>query len=94
MYYQSLSEEKPVYKPALERWNRYKSIWIKHWPEFEKIYPHRFEKLYGQLDEEKVDEVKKFLQCGEFKNGFQRHICPDCGLALIVPFTKVGYNTL
>ena len=87
MYYQSLCEEKPVYKPALERWNQYKSIWIKHWPEFEKIYPSRFEKLYGPLDEEKVDEVKKLVQCGEFKNGFQRHICPDCGLTLIVPFT-------
>lgn len=69
MYCQSLCEEKPVYKPALVRWNQYELIWIKHWAEFEK--------LYGPLDEDKVDEVKKLVQCGEFKNGFQRHVCPD-----------------
>jgi len=63
MYYTSLCEEKPVYKPALE-------------------------KFYGPLDEEKIDEVKKLVQCRKFQNGFQRHICPDCGLILIVPFSQ------
>jgi hypothetical protein len=48
---------------------------------------HRFEKIYGPLSEEKSDEVIKLIKCGKFKNGFQRHTCPDCGTVLVVPFT-------
>jgi len=37
------------YKPGLERWSLYKSIWIKHWKEFQKIYQEKYETTYGLL---------------------------------------------
>jgi hypothetical protein len=86
VYFASPVEGKPEYKPALERWYQYKTTWTRHWFEFKRIYPYRFEKLYGSLDEEKSDEVIKLIKCGKFKNGFQRHKCPDCGSILAVPF--------
>ena len=87
MYYSSPAEGKPEYSPAIERWSLYKTIWTRHWFEFKRIYPHRFENLYGPLSDEKSDEVIKLIQCGKFKNGFQRHTCPDWGTVLVVPFT-------
>jgi len=53
MYCESLSEHKPPYTPGRERWNMYRSVWIRHWPEFNGIYPHRYEAMYGMLDDEK-----------------------------------------
>jgi len=86
VYYASPAEGKPEYKPALERCSLYKTIWTRHWFEFKRIDPRRFEKIYGPLSEDKADEVIKLIQCGEFKNGFQYHTCPDCGSVLVVPF--------
>ena len=87
MYCESLCNDKPAYTPGLDRWNMYRSVWTRHWAEFKIIYPQRFEAMYGPLDDEKCDEVKKLIACGTFSNGFQRHTCPECGTVLIVPFT-------
>ncbi len=87
MYCESLCIDKPAYTPALKRRNMYRSVWSRHWPEFKEIYPLKFEAMCGPLDDEKLDEVKKLIECGEFSNGFQRHTCPDCGTVLIVPST-------
>lgn len=57
------------------------------WPDFQKVYLLRFQKIYGPLTEEKKEQVAKLIQCGKFQNRFQRHICPDCGTMLVVPFT-------
>ncbi|TAL38084.1 MAG: IS91 family transposase [Spirochaetes bacterium] len=87
MYLSSESNSHPPYRPGLDRWSMYKSIWLRHWSEFRKLYPERFAKLYGPLDEEKAEEVHKLIRCGKYQNGFRMHTCPDCGTILVVPFT-------
>lgn len=87
MYICSENKEKPIYQPGLERWSAYKTLWTRHWVEFQKIYPYRFKKIYGPLTEEKKEQVRKLIQCGKFQNGFQRHTCLNCGTVLVVPFT-------
>ncbi len=88
MYVCSEQNKKPEYIPGLERWSMYKTLWSRHWQDFYKIYPYRYEKIYGSLGKEKIIEVKKLIDCGNFRNGFQRHTCLDCGTVLIVPFSR------
>jgi hypothetical protein len=66
MYICSEDKEKPPYQPGLERWSAYKTLRTRHWAEFQKIYPYRFEKIYGPLTEEKKDQVRKLILCGKF----------------------------
>ena len=79
--------KKPNYIPALERASQYKSIWQRHWKEFVNQYDRRFKAIYGELTEEKIEEVEKLLGCGDFLNGFQRYSCEECDINLIVPFS-------
>jgi len=53
----------------------------------QKVYPYRFQNIYGPLTEEKKVQVRKLIQCGKFQNGFQRYTCPNCETVLIVPFS-------
>ena len=87
MYIFSEKQQKPIYIPGHERWSMYKSVWIRHWPDFQKVYPYRFQKIYGPLKDDKKEQVAKLIQCGKFQNGFQRLTCPDCSTMLVVPFT-------
>jgi len=32
-------KEKTPYQPGLERWSMYKTLWTRHWSDFQKIYP-------------------------------------------------------
>ena len=75
MYCASACEEKTGYTPALERWNMYRSVWIRHWPEFKAIYQHKFEAMYGPFDDEKRDEVKK-LSMREIQQRFPAPYMP------------------
>jgi hypothetical protein len=65
------------YLPGLERWSDYKTLWIRHWEGFLKIYRERFEETYGPLTEEKREEAVKLIRCGKFANGFRMHRCPS-----------------
>lgn len=87
MYISSEQNLKPQYHPGLERWSPYKTLWVRNWNNFQKIYQLRFQELYGPLTDEKKEQVEKLIRCGKFQNGFQRHTCHDCGTVLIVPFT-------
>ena len=78
MYICSNDKIKPAYLPAFERWSLYKSIWMNHWEEFQRIYNTRFLSKYGELSDGKKEEVEKLLGCGNFQNGFQRYSCEEC----------------
>ena len=77
----------PPYRPGMDRKSLYKSVWQRYWHEFREIYPERFSYQYGELTPEKSFEVSKLLSCGDYRNGFRKHICPECGTVLMVPFT-------
>jgi DNA-directed RNA polymerase subunit RPC12/RpoP len=46
---------------------------------FAQVYPERYQKSYGFLRPAIPASVKKFLKCGDLKEGFARVRCPDCG---------------
>ncbi|TFH39636.1 MAG: hypothetical protein E4G96_08890 [Chrysiogenales bacterium] len=77
----------PPYRPGMDRKSAYKSVWTRHWHDFMKIYPDRFDETYGELTGEKRFEVSRLLACGDFRNGFRKHTCPECGTVLMVPFS-------
>ena len=87
MYLCSTTPKNLSYRPGLDRWSLYKSIWQRHWKGFCELYPERLEPEYGPLPVKKKAEVAKLLRCGDFNNGFRKHTCPDCGTVLVVPFT-------
>jgi hypothetical protein len=77
----------PPYRPGMDRQSLYKGVWRRYWREFRDIYPERFPPLYGDLSDEKTSEVLKLISCGDYRNGFRKHVCPECGTVLMVPFT-------
>ncbi len=81
------SSARPTYRPGLERWSAYKTLWIRHWEGFRAAYGRLFEKTYGPLTVGKIVEAEKLIRCGKFANGFRMHRCPGCGVVLAVPFT-------
>jgi hypothetical protein len=85
--YLRTSDIAPPYRPGMDRKSAYKSVWTRHWCAFRDMYPDRLESLYGPLTDDKIAEVSKLLSCGDFRNGFRKHTCPDCGTVLMVPFT-------
>ncbi len=77
----------PPYRPGMDRKSDYKSVWQKYWHGFRVLYSEQFEPVYGGLPGEKALEVSKLLSCSDYRNGFRKHVCPDCGTVLMVPFT-------
>ena len=87
MYITSVNPVRKAYTPGYRRNSLYKGIWSRHWPVFRALYGSRFVKRFGELKEGKISEVQKLLDCGDFKNGYRKHTCDNCGTVFIVPFT-------
>ncbi len=85
--YLRTSDIAPPYRPGMDRKSAYKSVWQRHWRYFREIYPERFAPIYGRLSDDKISEVMKLLSCGDYRNGFRKHACPECGTVLMVLFT-------
>ncbi len=85
--YLRTSDIAPPYRPGMDRQSLYKGVWRRYWREFRDIYSERFTSLYGDLSDEKISEALKLLSCGDYRNGFRKHACPECGTVLMVPFT-------
>ncbi len=85
--YLRTSDITPPYRPGMDRQSLYKGVWQRYWHEFREQYQKNFAPLYGDLTEEKISEVLKLLSCGDYRNGFRKHVCPECGTVLMVPFT-------
>jgi hypothetical protein len=81
--YLRTNEIAPPYRPGMDRQSLYNSVWRRHWRAFTEIYPERFIGIYGELSGEKIFEVLKLLSCGDYRNGFRKHTCPDCGAQMI-----------
>jgi hypothetical protein len=81
--YLRTSDIAPPYRPGMDRKTAYKTVWQLHLHDFKRAYPERFAPLYGELTPEKISEVSKLLSCGDYRNGFRKHICPECGAKMI-----------
>jgi hypothetical protein len=87
MYISNAEHTKPPYSPGVKRWSLYRSLWLKYSKPFLSGYINHFQSRFGVLTDEKIDEVKKLIECGEFGNGFVVHSCLHCGTKLVIPFT-------
>jgi ribosomal protein S27E len=59
----------------------------KHFDEFERVYPDRYQERYGFFRPVIRKAVDAFLGCGDLREGFARVRCPDCGHNLFVAFS-------
>lgn len=57
------------------------------YPEFEAVYEERYQERYGFWRPIIGTVVRKFLECGDLKQGFARVRCPECHEELFVPFS-------
>lgn len=85
--YLRTSDIAPLYRPGMDRESLYKGVWRRYWHKFREQYREDLSPLYGGLTEEKIPEVLKLLSCGDCRNGFRKHVCPECGTVFMVPFT-------
>jgi hypothetical protein len=82
MYILNAENTKLPYAPGVKRWSLCRSLWLKYSKPFLSGYANHFQSLFGVLTVEKIDEVKKLIECGEFNNGFVVHSCLYCGAKL------------
>jgi len=56
------------------------------------LWEERFEGRYGFWREFVDEQVRRYLDCGLFENGFARVWCPDCCEEYLLAFShKTGY---
>lgn len=87
MYIEDTQNGEHPYAPGVTRWSLYRSLWRKYVRQFYARYENSFAARFGNLTREKIDEVTKLIDCGQFTNGFVFHTCPTCGTKLAIPFT-------
>jgi hypothetical protein len=53
------------------------------------VYPQKYEKRFGELQEYQINTVEKFLSCSNPHNGFSYVECSNenCGNNCVVPFS-------
>ena len=84
-----LQKPAPVYRPRRPRQSPLYRIIEQFFPQFEQLYPERYEKRYGFWRPVIGDVVRKFLRCGDLHFGFARVRCSgsECGHEMFVPFS-------
>lgn len=61
-----------------------------HFLEFEECYDDLFQKQYGFYRSVISHVVRKYLECGDLREGFARIKCPDCHHEFILAFSCRG----
>ena len=71
----------PIYRPRRPRESPLYRLIERFFPQFEHLYPNRYEKRYGFWRPIIGDVVRKFLRCGDLHFGFARVRCSGskCG---------------
>jgi Transposase zinc-binding domain len=57
------------------------------YPQFEAVYPERYQERYGFWRPMIGTVVGKFLECGDLKHGFARARCPKCHKEFFVAYS-------
>jgi hypothetical protein len=78
-----------LYRPRRPRESPLFRLIERFFPQFEEIYPDRYEKRYGYWRPIVGRVARKFLRCGDLQFGFARVRCSDsqCGHEMFVPFS-------
>lgn len=61
-----------------------------HFEEFERVYPEKYADTYGYFRPVIGDVVRKYLVCGDLREGFARVRCDECGHEYLLPFSCKG----
>ena len=61
-----------------------------HYEEFERVYPERYEKVFGRFRPVIGKVVRKYLACGDLREGFARVRCPGCGHEYLLAYSCKG----
>jgi hypothetical protein len=83
------SEIKGYYTPHFHFKTQLYKIFNDNWKEFLEVYPQKYEKRFGELQEYQINTVEKFLSCSNPHNGFSYVECSNenCGNSYVVPFS-------
>jgi len=67
-----------VYRPRHPQESPFYQLVERFYPEFEAVYEERYQERYGFWRPIIGTVVRKFLECGDLKQGFARVRCPKC----------------
>ena len=76
-----------VYRPRRPRDSPLYQLVDRHFHEFERVYPDRYQKRYGFWRPVVTDAAAKFLRCGDLRHGFARVRCGTCRHEFLVAFS-------
>jgi hypothetical protein len=82
-----------VYRPRHPQQSPFYKLVERFYPEFEAVYEERYQERYGFWRPIIGTVVRKFLECGDLKQGFARVRCPRCREEFSVPLTCGSYYT-
>jgi hypothetical protein len=75
------------YRPRDHETSPFFKIVRDRFDDFERVYPERYQQRYGYWRPVIRSSIDKFLKCGDFKEGFARVRCKDCGEEFFVAFS-------
>ena len=76
-----------VYRPRRPQNTPFYQCLDGYWEEFKEAYPYFYEANYGQLRPVVEKTVHRFLECGIYRHGFARILCPDCSQEYLLAFS-------
>jgi hypothetical protein len=76
-----------VYHPRQPQQTPFYQLVERFYPQFEAVYPERYQERYGFWRPIIGTVVRKFLECGDLKHGFARVRCPKCREEFFVPYS-------
>ncbi len=76
-----------VYHPRDPKASPLWQILDRHYDDYEKSYPEKFEKKYDFFRPVVGEVVRSYLKCGDLKQGFARVRCNNCGYEYLLQFS-------
>ena len=88
-----MSEACPVYRPRKPHLTPHYQCVQDHFEMLEQVYPERFQKRYGFWRPYLKEVMVRYLECGDFHNGFARIRCDACGTERALALACTSYCT-
>jgi hypothetical protein len=76
-----------VYQPRHPRLTPFFQVVEDYWEEYVRVYDRVFEKDSGRWRPHVADVFKRFLACGDLREGFARVRCDDCGCEYLLAYS-------
>lgn len=90
----SLGDKAQVYKGRKPRDSPLWQLLDDHFDEFEDRYDDLFSRKYGFYRPVVSHIARKYLECGDFHQGFARIRCPDCHHEYLLAYSSGGAGSV